>query len=208
MDPMFGTFQWIFLVIIILSMVIRLLVIPANTGQSTRALKWQNRNMPTTRNSAMIIAKRVVHGRVLGTVNTKNYATFELPDGERLELEVIGSDFGIMKEGDAGTLVRKGTYYLDFVRSLEVGVFPALPEAVSSPDEVMPLKTAPASVISTRMDISSSPTSHYATFEFSDGYRLEFIMKRSDAKRIREGDFGTLTWQGMMFIDFQPETLR
>ena len=48
--------------------------------------------------------------------STDYYVTFEVPSGDRMELEVSGSDYGLLVEGDAGTLSFQGTRYLGFRR--------------------------------------------------------------------------------------------
>ena len=44
--------------------------------------------------------------------------TFQLSDGERMELHVPESEFGMLVEGDAGQLSYQGTRYLSFERTV------------------------------------------------------------------------------------------
>lgn len=46
-------------------------------------------------------------------------------------------------------------------------------------------------------------TSYYATFEFEDGERQEFMVSGKVYGQITQGDTGTLTYQGTRFHDFQ-----
>lgn len=47
---------------------------------------------------------------------TRYYVTFEFESGDRLELMVDGSEYGLLAEGDNGMLSFQGTRYLGFVR--------------------------------------------------------------------------------------------
>ena len=47
---------------------------------------------------------------------TTYYATFQVESGDRMELEVDGSDYGMLVEGDMGKLMFQGTRYLGFER--------------------------------------------------------------------------------------------
>lgn len=48
--------------------------------------------------------------------STSYYITFELENGERMELSVKGPEYGMLAEGDIGTLSYQGTRYLGFER--------------------------------------------------------------------------------------------
>lgn len=45
------------------------------------------------------------------------YATFEVESGDRIELQVSGSEYGMLVEGDSGKLTFQGTRYKGFTRS-------------------------------------------------------------------------------------------
>lgn len=47
---------------------------------------------------------------------SKYFVTFEFESGDRLELPVDGSDYGLLVEGDTGKLSFQGTRYLGFQR--------------------------------------------------------------------------------------------
>ncbi|MEF3355460.1 DUF2500 domain-containing protein [Paenibacillus sp. GYB006] len=47
---------------------------------------------------------------------TNYYLTFEFEDGRRTEFEVRAEEYGLLVEGDEGTLTHQGTRYLGFER--------------------------------------------------------------------------------------------
>lgn len=49
---------------------------------------------------------------------TYYYVTFEVESGDRMELEVMDQEFGLLVEGDAGKLTFQGTRYHGFERNL------------------------------------------------------------------------------------------
>lgn len=65
-----------------------------------------------------------INGRECGgsgdfSASTYYYITFEFDGGERMELEVKDTDFGMIVIGDRGKLHYKGTRFLEFVRVME-----------------------------------------------------------------------------------------
>ncbi len=50
------------------------------------------------------------------TSSTSYYVTFEMINGERMELQVPSGEFGMMVEGDQGTLQFQGTRFISFTR--------------------------------------------------------------------------------------------
>lgn len=50
------------------------------------------------------------------TSSTNYYVTFEMTNGERMELQVPSGEFGMMVEGDQGTLQFQGTRFISFTR--------------------------------------------------------------------------------------------
>ncbi len=78
------------------------------------AAEEAERNAPEKTASARLIAKRTqVFGRLSRTFY---YAGFELENGERIELRLPGSEYGLLAEGDAGTLTYKGSRMISFTR--------------------------------------------------------------------------------------------
>ena len=88
--------------------------------------EWhKNNNSPRLTVSAKVVSKRtsVSHGHHHGanghmhtTSSTWYYVTFEVESGDRMELGVSGSDYGMLAEGDSGKLTFQGTRYLSFER--------------------------------------------------------------------------------------------
>lgn len=50
------------------------------------------------------------------TTSTSYYVTFQVESGDRMELQVDGSEYGMLVEGDHGRLSFQGTRYLKFDR--------------------------------------------------------------------------------------------
>ena len=48
---------------------------------------------------------------------TRYFVTFQVESGDRLELQLDGSEFGMLAEGDEGRLSFQGTRFLDFQRT-------------------------------------------------------------------------------------------
>ena len=91
---------------------------------------FKNNNSPRLTVSARIVAKRqnTTHnnqpnaGDISGAhgfhtiSSTSYYVTFQVDSGDRMELSVSGSEYGVLAEGDKGQLTFKGTRYLTFDR--------------------------------------------------------------------------------------------
>ena len=50
------------------------------------------------------------------STSTTYYVTFEVESGDRMELHLTGSEFGLIVEGDKGLLTFQGTRFLKFER--------------------------------------------------------------------------------------------
>ena len=100
-------------------------------GIITSITTWnKNNHSPRLNVSAKVVAKRtkVSHyehannGDMSGshgyttTSSTSYYVTFEVDSGDRMEFSMSGSDYGMLIEGDVGTLNFQGTRYLGFER--------------------------------------------------------------------------------------------
>ena len=91
---------------------------------------FKNNNSPRLTVSARIVAKRqnTTHnnqpnaGDISGAhgfhtiSSTSYYVTFQVDSGDRMELSVSGSEYGVLAEGDKGQLTSQGTRYLTFDR--------------------------------------------------------------------------------------------
>lgn len=94
--------------------------------------QWRTNNRsPRLSVAATVVAKRqaVSHhthhnaGDVTGahgmytTADTSYYVTFQVKSGDRMELLVRGTEYGLLAEGDTGELTFQGSRYLGFERS-------------------------------------------------------------------------------------------
>lgn len=83
---------------------------------------WSKNNAsPRLTVPATVVAKRTNVSRhhtdnTMPHTFTTYYATFQVESGDRMELEVDGSDYGMLVEGDTGKLSFQGTRYLGFER--------------------------------------------------------------------------------------------
>jgi len=81
-----------------------------------------NLGQPLSGRPAVIVAKRnhtSVHGgqgNMPAGSSTTYYVTFEFGHGERAEFRVPSREFGLLAEGDAGTLHFQGTWFRGFDR--------------------------------------------------------------------------------------------
>lgn len=87
-----------------------------------QAAEWvDNNGKPVLSVPARVITKRTatsgsVHQNTGGHVSTSYYATFELDGGDRLEFSLGGKAYGMLADGDNGTLTYQGTRYHGFER--------------------------------------------------------------------------------------------
>lgn len=103
-------------------LVIGMFVVTAVRGIS----QWnKNNNSPRLTVPATIVAKRtnVTHHHHNGAgghhhhhTSTTYYVTFQVDSGDRMELQVDGTEYGMLIEGDRGELSFQGTRYLSFER--------------------------------------------------------------------------------------------
>lgn len=122
----FGAFEMMFSIVFIL--VIGMFIVTAVRGIG----QWnKNNNSPRLTVEAQVVAKRTnvsrhrhanagdmtgAHGYHSST-STTYYVTFQVESGDRMELSMSGSEYGLLVEGDCGRLTFQGTRYLGFVRS-------------------------------------------------------------------------------------------
>ena len=92
-----------------------------------RGLKeWNNNNhSPRLTVPATIVSKRTNVSRHSHngagahhhtSTSTSYYVTFQFESGDRMELHLSGSQYGLLVEGDRGNLTFQGTRYLGFDR--------------------------------------------------------------------------------------------
>lgn len=87
--------------------------------------QWsKNNNSPRLTVDAKIVGKRAHtshhrhnhNGHMHTSHSTTYYVTFEFESGDRMELCVSGSEYGLLIEGDIGSLSFQGTRFLSFLR--------------------------------------------------------------------------------------------
>lgn len=84
----------------------------------------ENNHSPQLTVSATIVAKRTLYHRHVNDITRMHnhrttstyYVTFQFESGDRMEFCVNGSEYGLLAEGDTGTLCFQGTRYLSFER--------------------------------------------------------------------------------------------
>jgi len=84
----------------------------------------KNNHSPRLTVPVTVVAKRIdVSHSTSGThehytsTSTSYYVTFQVESGDRMELGVDGTSYGMMAEGDVGRLSFQGTRYLSFERT-------------------------------------------------------------------------------------------
>lgn len=117
MDSFFlgGGFQLIFILMFLLILGIFAVTAVRGMGQ------WnKNNHSPRLCVAASVAAKRmqVMHSGGQNTASTSYYVTFEVASGDRMELAVNPADYGMLAEGDTGTLTFQGTRFVQFERSV------------------------------------------------------------------------------------------
>ena len=77
----------------------------------------KNDGKPVESVRARVVSKRTdVQAMSNSPVYTHYFATFELTDGSRVEVQLAGEQFGLLAEGDEGVLTHRGTKFYSFVR--------------------------------------------------------------------------------------------
>lgn len=83
----------------------------------------RNLSQPVLNRAATVVAKRQDfrhhsgHHHVGTTGRTYYYITFEFEDGRREEFSVNGGDYGVIVEGDFGSLRSRGSWFQGFTRA-------------------------------------------------------------------------------------------
>lgn len=89
-------------------------------------LEWnRNNNSPKVTTQARVVTKRTNvshhHNAAMNNAaptshtSTTYYATFETETRERIEFHISGKDYGMLAEGDTGTLTYQGSRYLGYL---------------------------------------------------------------------------------------------
>lgn len=85
---------------------------------------WRkNEKSPRLTVPATVVTKRTHysshhhhHGHATHHTSSSYYATFEVESGDRMELLIPVTEFGLLVEGDRGNLTFQGTRFLSFER--------------------------------------------------------------------------------------------
>ncbi|WP_438449051.1 DUF2500 domain-containing protein [Gorillibacterium sp. sgz5001074] len=96
-------------------MIIGMIVFVAIRGINTWA---RNNASPVLRRDATVVSKRtkVWGGSGDSSASTSYFVTFEFDDRSRLELQLSGSEYGLIAEGDRGRLTNQGSRFNSFQR--------------------------------------------------------------------------------------------
>ena len=117
----FGMFQIMFFIVFGLTLCTVIMTLVKGITEWSK-----NNHSPRLTVPATVITKRtdVTRRRRSGTnghhhhhTSTSYYVTFEVESGDRMELQLDGSEYGLMVEGDKGKLSFQGTRYLGFERT-------------------------------------------------------------------------------------------
>lgn len=78
----------------------------------------KNHHSPRLSVPAKVVSKQQRHyHHHHGALHTSYYVTFEVDSGDRMELQLHADEYGMLAEGDVGTLQFQGTRFLDFQRN-------------------------------------------------------------------------------------------
>ena len=118
---LFSIFPILFITVFVIA--VGTFIVSAVRGART----WSKNNAsPRLTVTAQVVSKRTSvtsrrhrHDDAIGypAASTQYYATFQVESGDRMELAVSGPEYGMLAEGDRGTLTFQGTRYLGFERS-------------------------------------------------------------------------------------------
>ncbi len=120
-----GSFFWMDALFSILFFLVFGLVLAMFLVTAVRGIgQWRKNNAsPVLTVDATVVAKRehVSHHRhnndqMMDSTSTSYHVTFEVESGDRIELNVPGSEYGLLAEGDRGRLTFQGTRYKGFAR--------------------------------------------------------------------------------------------
>ena len=121
-------FQLMNAVFPLLFLIVFVFVISTIVGTFVSKAKRERKNdqSPRVTADAKVVSKRMQVGQnrqssgdndmMRSYTYSKYFVTFEFESGDRLELPVDGSDYGLLVEGDTGKLSFQGTRYLGFQR--------------------------------------------------------------------------------------------
>ena len=115
MDWMFRVFPYLFGIMFVTIFILFASILLSHLGRKKKDDRSPRLTVP-----AQVISRRTEFRRNAGHDMpgfTYYYATFQVESGDRMELRMSGRDYGMLFEGDHGTLHFQGTRYLGFDRS-------------------------------------------------------------------------------------------
>ncbi len=105
-------FEYMFTIAFILILGVIVIIVVKNIAT------WnKNNNSPRLTVEAKVMSKRTAITHHHDSMSsTRYYVTFQVDSGDRMELPMTGSEYGMLAEGDVGKLTFQGTRYLSFER--------------------------------------------------------------------------------------------
>ena len=105
-------FEYMFTIAVILILGVIVIMVVKNIAT------WnKNNNSPRLTVEAKVMSKRTAITHHHDSMSsTRYYVTFQVDSGDRMELPMTGSEYGMLAEGDVGKLTFQGTRYLSFER--------------------------------------------------------------------------------------------
>lgn len=113
-----GAPTWFVIVFLLIVLVFATMMVMAMLGL-IRAVRRRaaDRSAPVLTRPATVVTKRMgMTGSGNSAATSNYYATFEFPDRSREEFTLRGPDYGLLAEGDQGTLTTQGTRFHGFQR--------------------------------------------------------------------------------------------
>ena len=113
MIPLFTVIGILFFLVLCFSFVLFVFTVVLALSE-----KKQNDREPRLTVPAVVVAKRndLYRYRSTSGGSTVYFVTFQVQSGDRLELNLSGREFGLLREGDRGSLTFRGKEFLDFTR--------------------------------------------------------------------------------------------
>jgi hypothetical protein len=113
--------------VVVFGLIIAIIVVSIAYAVFKKAAEYaQNSQEPLTVIPTVVVAKRSESSQQCHThdqhhhhsSSTDYFVTFELEGGARMELSVSASQYGLLVEGDEGSLTHQGTWFKGFERGI------------------------------------------------------------------------------------------
>lgn len=127
-NSLFSTFEIIFIIFFALIFIgfITIFILAFRSFIISAKEKKKNDSAPVLTTEAKVVAKRaevsVYRHRHQNTMSytdtdTTYFVTFQVPSGDRMELETQGYEYGLLLENDTGKLTFQGNRFIKFERN-------------------------------------------------------------------------------------------